>query len=68
MATSSFVLTHSSLTDSAANAAIANLPEMRRVLLEALDAVFLPKQMGSQLVLAVALETSMVSAGPTCHS
>lgn len=34
---------------------------MKRVLLEALDMVFIPKQVGRQFVLAVALETSMVS-------
>ena len=46
---------------SAANIVIANLPEMKRVLLEALDMVFVPKQIARQFVLAVALETSMVS-------
>jgi hypothetical protein len=49
------------LKNSAANIIIANLPEMKRVLLEALDMVFIPKQVGRQFVLAVALETSMVS-------
>jgi hypothetical protein len=46
---------------SAANIIIAHLPEMKRVVLEALDMVFIPKQIASQFVLAVALETSMVS-------
>ena len=46
---------------SAANEIIANLPAMRKGLLEALDLVFIPKQIATQLVLAVALETSMVS-------
>ena len=46
---------------SAANEIIANLPAMRKGLLDALDLVFIPKQIATQLVLAVALETSMVS-------
>ena len=46
---------------SAANVIISHAPEMRRVVLEALDMVFIPKQIASQFVLAVALETSMVS-------
>lgn len=50
----------SSRSQSAANIIIANLPEMKRVLLEALDMVFIPKEIGRQFVLAVALETSMV--------
>ena len=33
---------------------------MKKGLLEALDLVFTPKQIASQFVLAVALETSMV--------
>lgn len=33
---------------------------MKKVFLEALDLVFIPKQIASQVVLAVALETSMV--------
>ncbi len=44
----------------AANTLITNLPEMRKILLEALDLVFIPKQIASQVVLAVALESSMV--------
>jgi hypothetical protein len=44
----------------AANAIINNLPEMKKSLLEALDLIFIPKQIASQFVLAVALETSMV--------
>lgn len=43
----------------AANALIKNLPEMKSGLLEALDLIFTPKQIATQLVLAVALESSM---------
>jgi hypothetical protein len=39
---------------------INHLPEMKKSLLEALDLVFIPKQIACQLVLAVALETSVV--------
>jgi hypothetical protein len=49
-----------SLFSRAANVIINNLPEMKKGLLEALDLVFTPKQIASQFVLAVALETSMV--------
>ncbi|KAL3767398.1 hypothetical protein ACHAW5_007658 [Stephanodiscus triporus] len=45
----------------AANFTIKNLPEMRKGLLEALDLVFIPRQIATQVVLAVALETSMVT-------
>lgn len=41
---------------------IANLPELKRLLFEALDVVFIPKQIASQFILAVALESSMVSS------
>ena len=44
----------------AANTIITNLPEMRKTLVDALDMIFTPKQIASQLVLAMALETSMV--------
>ena len=44
----------------AANIIITHLPEMRKGLLDALDMVFIPRQMASQVVLAVALETSLV--------
>lgn len=40
---------------------MAHLPEMKRGLLEALDVVFIPKQIGRQFVLAVALESGLVS-------
>ena len=41
---------------------MAHLPEMKRGLLDALDVVFIPKQIARQFVLAVALESGMVSA------
>jgi hypothetical protein len=44
----------------AANVMINHLPEMKKILLEALDLVFIPKQIACQLVLAVALETTVV--------
>ena len=44
----------------AANTIITNLPEMRKTLVDALDMIFTPKQIATQLVLAMALETSMV--------
>jgi hypothetical protein len=49
-----------SLFSRAANVVINNLPEMKKGLMEALDLVFTPRQIASQFVLAVALETSMV--------
>ena len=49
-----------SLFSRAANVTINNLPEMKKGLLEALDLVFIPRQIATQFVLAVALETSMV--------
>lgn len=49
------------LINEAVNDFIKHLPEMRKGLLEALDLVFIPKQMATQVVLAVALETSLVT-------
>lgn len=43
----------------AANVLIKHLPEMKTGLLEALDLIFTPKQIATQLALAVALESSM---------
>ena len=43
-----------------ANYIIQHLPEMKEGLLKGLDMVFIPKQIASQVVLAVALETSLV--------
>lgn len=53
---------HCTSPQSAANTMIANLPELKRLLFEALDVVFIPKQIASQFILAVALESSMVSS------
>eukprot|EP00804_Cyclotella_cryptica_P021085 CCRYP_021109-RA/>CCRYP_021109-RA protein AED:0.08 eAED:0.08 QI:537/1/1/1/1/1/6/494/833 len=52
---------------SAANILIAHLPEIKRILLDALDVVFIPKQIASQVVLAVALESSMVTINQLFH-
>eukprot|EP00970_Alexandrium_tamarense_P019507 scaffold14119_cov428-Alexandrium_tamarense.AAC.17 len=46
---------------------IANLPELKRLLFEALDVVFIPKQIASQFILAVALESSMVTVNQLFH-
>jgi len=40
---------------------LQHLPTMHKGLLDTLDMVFIPKQIASQLVLALALETSMVT-------
>mmetsp|Transcript_12200 Transcript_12200/g.21752 ORF Transcript_12200/g.21752 Transcript_12200/m.21752 type:complete len:821 (-) Transcript_12200:15-2477(-) len=55
------------LINEAANTIINNLPEMRKGLLDALDFVFIPKQIASQFVLAVALETAMVTVNQIWH-
>ena len=39
---------------------IQHLPEMRKGVVDALDMVFTPKQIATQVVLAVALESSLV--------
>eukprot|EP00804_Cyclotella_cryptica_P021086 CCRYP_021109-RB/>CCRYP_021109-RB protein AED:0.28 eAED:0.28 QI:426/0.75/0.6/1/0.75/0.6/5/0/486 len=55
------------LLHDAANILIAHLPEIKRILLDALDVVFIPKQIASQVVLAVALESSMVTINQLFH-
>jgi len=55
------------LINESANVIINNLPEMKKVLLEALDLIFIPKQMATQVVLAVALETSMMAVNQIWH-
>jgi hypothetical protein len=41
---------------------IDNVPAMKEMALELLDVIFVPKMIGKQLVLAVALQTGMVRA------
>lgn len=43
-----------------ADTIIRNLPEMRRVVLETLNMVFMPKEIASQVLLAITLQTTMV--------
>ena len=51
-----------SMLTRAVNIIIEHLPEMKKGLIDTLDIVFVPKQIASQFVLAIALETSVVSA------
>jgi hypothetical protein len=44
----------------AADTIIRNLPEMRKAVLDTLNMVFMPKEIASQVVLAIALQTTMV--------
>ncbi|KAL7536063.1 hypothetical protein ACHAXR_011299 [Thalassiosira sp. AJA248-18] len=55
------------LINEAANNFIQHLPDMRKGLLEGLDLIFIPKQIASQVVLAVALETSLVTVNQIWH-
>lgn len=55
------ILTNFSLHFRAADTIIRNLPEMRKAVLDTLQIVFMPKEIATQLVLAIALQTSMVS-------
>ena len=52
------------LTDqcSASDTVIRNLPEMRKVVLDTLNMVFMPKEFASQVALAFALQAAMVSS------
>ena len=54
------ILTNVSLHFRAADTIIRNLPEMRKAVLDTLQIVFMPKEIATQLVLAIALQTSMV--------
>lgn len=49
------------LINDAANVIIQHLPELKKALVDALDLIFIPKQIASQLLLGIALETTMVS-------
>jgi hypothetical protein len=44
----------------AADTIIRNLPEMRKVVLDTLNMVFMPKEIACQVVLAIAMQTTMV--------
>jgi hypothetical protein len=44
----------------AADTIIRNLPEMRKVVLETLNMVFMPKEFASQVAIAITLQTTMV--------
>jgi len=48
------------LIQEAADTIIRNLPEMRKAVLDTLNMVFMPKEIASQVVLAIALQTTMV--------
>jgi len=48
------------LIQEAADTIIRNLPEMRKAVLDTLNMVFMPKEIASQVVLATALQTTMV--------
>ena len=54
------ILTNFSSHFRAADTIIRNLPEMRKAVLDTLQIVFMPKEIATQLVLAIALQTSMV--------
>mmetsp|Transcript_10990 Transcript_10990/g.15731 ORF Transcript_10990/g.15731 Transcript_10990/m.15731 type:complete len:830 (+) Transcript_10990:208-2697(+) len=50
-----------------ADTIIRNLPEMRRVVLETLNMVFMPREFASQVVLAITLQTTMLTANQIWH-
>lgn len=60
MCSNMLILTNVSLHFRAADTIIRNLPEMRKAVLDTLQIVFMPKEIATQLVLAIALQTSMV--------
>jgi len=49
------------LVDEVAKLLVSNLPTMKKILSEIIDIVFVPKVIGKQLALAVALQCSMVT-------